>query len=243
MKNKPVKFLKAKVSFQHLLSKKMKLLMQNITNFFQKIVGTLFFPTKTIEGLVNEAFSSAILYTGVLSLFFIVVKILLQSLRNTDALVFLHLIGTIIDPFTMSATLVYGNSIVFVGFYFLSFLFYLVISILTCHAIILTEYGLHPSTGFRIEPRIIQTSIILLDCTAPLFIFGCIPGIGLWIGLMWFVIISSFALNAHYGEIQLGGGYFTRHYPCISGFGANTFGAISVFFWFLIAYLINLLPK
>ena len=193
-----------------------------VLSFLKKIPGTLFRPTRTFEMLADEPFTSALIYAGFFYIVFLAIKFFSLTVWSVQVEEITHAMGFAHVTNLFPGDRYFNNDKVF--FFVFNVLFFPIVfflSILVMHAHIILKKNFDKMPQFRKEPSLSQTARIFLDCCTPVFLFGIIPMIGIWIGFSWLIFTLGPALSAHYGEIILKGTNGNYHYPCIHGRGVG----------------------
>jgi hypothetical protein len=189
-----------------------------IVNFFKKIAGTFFLPTRTFEALIDEPPASALKFAMICYAFYIAIKFLIFIVWPNEVYGFIHNWNS---TFTIGSEIFGGNDlsssqypVIFVFFVILIGVI-LVLSILVTHLLVIMGSGFMKPDEYRTPPSLRKTAVVVLNCSAPLFLLGTIPILGFFIGFYWFNLTIHSAISAYYGKIWVKGKYFTRHYSCI----------------------------
>jgi hypothetical protein len=194
--------------------------------FFRKFFGSLFLPTRTFEGLIDEPLWSSALYAVLLFLVFLPLKYLFLTAWQPamSAMIPHSVFDTPRFQFCPGSSLL-CNPLFATGFYAVVIILFVYLAIVLYNAQANPDFffdrNVPPEiqrqrTHYRIEPAIDQTARVVLDCIAPLLIFSLLPWFGWFIGIAWFSWISGRALTAHYGKLNPQGNWLFSHYNVLT---------------------------
>jgi len=194
--------------------------------FFRKFFGSLFLPTRTFEGLIDEPLWSSTLYAAILFLIFLPLKYLfLTAWQPVMSAMIPH---SVFDNsrfrFCPGPSLL-CDPLFTTGFYAAVIIVFVYLATVLYTAQLNPDFFYDPNVPperqrlpihYRIEPAIDQTARVVLDCIAPLIIFSLLPWFGWFFGLTWFSWITGRALRAHYGKQNPAGNWFYPHYDVVN---------------------------
>lgn len=196
-----------------------------VRNFLKKITGTLFFAPETFETLTDNTVRSALSYTAILFAVFLLVKsaVFLFFSDSVNAV-----LGSLLPRMTIltemwildypAGSLRYPEMILFYAGLVLAFL---LCCIVLSHLLVIFHQSRIGPDAFRTPPDFRQTTAVVLNSTASLFLPGLIPGIGLIIGFTWFSITVHEGVAAWYGKDRRKGMLFSYYYPSFDWHGGS----------------------
>jgi hypothetical protein len=196
-----------------------------VKKFLKKISGILFFAPETFETLTDTTVRSALSSAAILFAVFLLVKSAVFLFFSDSVNVVL---GSLLPRMTVmtemwildypGGSLRYPEMILFYAGLVLAFL---LCSIVLSHLLVLLHQNRIGPEAFRTPPNFRQTTAVVLNSTASLFLPGLIPGIGLIIGFTWFSITVDEGVAAWYGKDRRKGILFSYYYPSFDWHGGS----------------------
>jgi hypothetical protein len=196
-----------------------------VKNFLKKVSGTMLWAPETFESLTDTTVRSALSYAAILFAAFLLVKsaVFLFFSDTINAV-----LGSLVPRMTIlteisfldypEGTLQYPAMILFYAGLMLAFL---LCSIVLSHLLVILHRHRIGPDAFRTPPDFRQTTAVVLNSTASLFLPGLIPGVGLIIGFTWFSITVDEGVAAWYGKDRRKGMLFSYYYPSFDWNGGS----------------------